>query len=345
MTEQSLQDAILRHSLQILRLAAGQQQDVDRIMADLQGELKQLLDSGDLSNATKKQIKELIAEAEAVIHPAYANAAKAVDTQALALIVAEKTVAITEGMMGITAAMPSVETLASLSKDVLIDGAPSSAWWAKQAEDLTFRFAAQVRQGVINAETQQQIVARIVGKRGEPGIMEVARQHARTLVHSSVMTAANDARLATYRKNGRFIAGVRWLATLDGHTCKRCMALDGASWDLDGNPIKGTKINWNGGPPIHFGDRCVLSPIAKGLDELGFAGMDAKIEAASMRASKDGPVKAGSFQDFLERQSPDFINRTLGKERADLFRKGKITVKDLVSASGRELTLEQLKAH
>jgi hypothetical protein len=53
-------------------------------------------------------------------------------------------------------------------------------------------------------------------------------------VHSSVMSAANDARLATFRRNARFIKGVRWLATLDGHVCVRCAALDGQAWDLDG---------------------------------------------------------------------------------------------------------------
>lgn len=344
MSEIKLQDAILRNSLQILRLAAGEQAAVDQIMADLQAELKQLLNSRDLSASTQRQIKALIVDAEGVIHPAYGQAAKSVDTQALAIIVAEKTVAITEEMMGVTASMPSSETLASLSKDVIIDGAPSSAWWAKQADDLAFKFAAQVQQGIINAETQQQIVQRIVGKRGEPGIMEVSRRDARTLVHSSVMSAANDARLATYRKNSRHIAGVKWLSTLDSHSCKVCAALDGSSWDLEGKPIKGTDYRFQA-PPKHWSCRCVLSPIPKSLDELGFKGMDAKIAAASMRASKDGPVKDNGFQAFLERQPDAFVNKTLGKARADMFRAGKITLKDLISASGRELTLEQLQAH
>ena len=77
-----------------------------------------------------------------------------------------------------------------------------------------------------------------------------------------MMTAANEARLATFRNNGRLFKGVRWLATLDGHTCPRCAALDGQAWDLDGERLPGTKVDFLA-PPIHFGDRCVLSPIPK----------------------------------------------------------------------------------
>jgi hypothetical protein len=91
------------------------------------------------------------------------------------------------------------ERLASLTKDVLIDGAPSSAWWEQAGEDTAFKFAAQVRQGwSMERRTSGSLRALSVA---EPGIMDVARRNARALVHSSVMSAANDARLATFRKN------------------------------------------------------------------------------------------------------------------------------------------------
>jgi SPP1 gp7 family putative phage head morphogenesis protein len=339
MSEIELTDQILRHSLEILRLSAGEQARADAMMAELIAELRMLLLSRDVSAATKRDIEAIIAEADRAIAAKYAELATSVDTHELALIVAEKTAHLVEG---VGATMPTAARLASLTKDVLIDGAPSSAWWSKQAEDTAFKFAAQVRQGVINNETQAQIVQRIVGKNGEPGIMDVARRNARALVHSSVMNAANQARLASFRAMSAHIAGVRWLATLDGHTCPRCAALDGQGWTLDGEKLPGTEVTFQA-PPIHWNDRCVLSPIPKGLDEI-FPGMDAKIAAASMRASKDGPIAAKvTFNDFLHRQSPAFIDKMLGKGRADLFNAGKITVRDLVSGTGRELTLDELR--
>lgn len=335
MNEITLRDLILRQSLQILRLSAGQQAETDEQLRKLSAELKILLQSNVLSEAGKRDIEALFKAANDLINPAYKVAGSVTDTHALAMVIADKTVqALAE--LGPSALAPSAERLASLTKDVLIEGAPSSAWWAKQAEDTAFKFAAQVRQGVINGETNERIVQRIVGKRGEPGIMDVARRNARSLVHSSVMSAMNEARLATYRKNSRFIKGLRWLATLDGHTCNRCAALDGSAWDLDGKPIDGTKIAFMA-PPIHFGDRCILSPIPKNTLGLDFG--------PDTRASSQGPITGDtSFDAYLKRLSPAQVEEQFGKGRANLLLKGTITVKDLVSGTGRELSLEQLKA-
>lgn len=251
MSEIELRDSILRHSLQILRATAGEQAVVDEILKQLEKDLRKLLQSQSLTGAQKRQVEALIREADEIIEPAYSQIAKSFDARTLALIVAEKTVETMGDVFPVDVSMPTQERLDSLSRDVMIDGAPSSAWWERQAEDTKFKFGAEVRQGVINGETNERIVQRIVGKGGEPGIMEVQRRHARTLVHSSVMTAANEARLATFRKNKRLISGVRWLSTLDSHTCIICAALDGKGWDLDGAPLKGTKVAFEA-PPKHF---------------------------------------------------------------------------------------------
>ena len=340
MTEQTLADAILRHSLQIMRLSAGEQASVDKVLAELARELKDLIQTADLAEATKRDIEKLIGQADDAIKVGYLRAGASADTYELAVIVAEKTQEIMQDAIPADARLPSDTALMQLGKDVLIDGAPSSAWWSKQAEEVQFRFAAQVRQGIVNGETQERIVGRIVGRAGEPGIMDVARRNARSLVHSSVMTAMNQARLATFRKNSRTIKGVRWLATLDGHTCPRCMALDGQAWNLDGEKLPGTEVEFMA-PPIHFGDRCILSPIPKTFREIG---IDIPEPDAGQRASKDGPVHGKTtFDDFLKRQSPAFVDSVLGKERAAMFRAGKISVRDLVSGTGRELTLKQLR--
>lgn len=338
MSEIELRDAILRQSLQLLRLSAGQQGEAEQIIRQLEAELRALLQSNVLSDAGKAEVQALIDEAQKIIKPAYAEAATVSDTHALALIVAQQTVKIVPGISGPTAA-----TLASLTKDILIDGAPSSAWWQRQAEDLAFKFAAIVRQGVANGHTNEQIVRAFAGGKNEPGIMNIARKNARSLVHSSVMTAANQARLATFRANADVIAGVRWLATLDVHTCIICGALDGQKWNLDGSKIDGTTVDFMA-PPAHFSCRCILTPVPKrtALEE-SFPGIGAKIDAMRTRATAGGDVPATTtFNDFLKRQSPEFVDEVLGKRRAELFLAGRLTLRDLISGNGRELTLEQL---
>jgi hypothetical protein len=111
-----------------------------------------------------------------VIAQRYGQIPGLLDTHELVLIVADRTLEALR--MAVPAAIaPSAERLASLAKDVLIDGSPAKDWWARQGEDLAFKFAAEVRKGVLDGQTQEQIVARIVG-RGDHGLCAPQRAHA-----------------------------------------------------------------------------------------------------------------------------------------------------------------------
>lgn len=343
MSETQLTDAIIRQAIELQRVSASDEGRALEIMADLERDLRSLLAQGNLNEATRREIEALLKEADKAIASRYATLGGLVDTRGIALFVAEQTVSTMTGLLD-TAIKPTPERLASLSKDVLIDGAPSSAWWKRQAEATAFNFAREVRQGVIEGATNEQIVARIVGRGDEVGILDKARRDVRALVHSSVMNAANQARLETYRKNRDVIAGVRWLATLDSRTCVTCGALDGSEWDLEGKPRGETTLQFQL-PPAHWNCRCVASPVTKGFDEiLGTTGFDAIFGRGQQRASQFGPVDDMTFAAFLKRQSPEFVERSLGKRRAELWQQGRITLTDLVSGSGRELTLDELRA-
>jgi SPP1 gp7 family putative phage head morphogenesis protein len=335
--EQDLADKILQHALDLQRLSAGDEAKALATLKQLEDELRALMGSKTLSAASQRELAALIAEAEKAIDARYAIVAGTVDTQRLMLVVAENTAAAMQSVLAGEIARVTAQTIASLAQAILIEGAPSAAWWAKQSEDVAFKFATAVRQGVINGETNERIVARVAGKQG---FMEIARHNARSLVHSSIMTAANEARWATYSANAELADGVRWLATLDSHTCLRCGALDGAAWGFDRKPLKPSTVKFQGLPPLHWACRCVVSliPSTSALDPE----MAAEIKADQMRASKDGPVANQNFDAFLNRQSPEFIANTLGKRRAELYQAGKLTLRDLVSGTGRPLTLDEL---
>lgn len=339
MTEQAAADAILRNALELQRLSANDEAEALAIMRRLERELRTLLSGDELSTAQRSTIRQIVADADAAITGRYRDMSKVVNVEELMLHVADRT---QEAMRQInsSAGIPTAARMASLSRDVLIDGSPMAAWWSRQAEDLSFRFAAEVRQGVTLELTNEQIVSRIVGRGDEPGILPMARRHVRTLVHSSIMAAANDARLETYRKNSKYAAGVRWLSTLDSNTCVTCAALDGSRWDLEGKKLGDTTLDFHF-PPAHPNCRCVLSPVAKSLDGI-FPGIDAAIRRQSRRASSEGPVADMSFEAFLRRQDRAFVDEVLGPGRADLWLSGSITLTDLVSGSGRPLTLSQI---
>lgn len=340
MTEVELADAIVRHALELQAVANHDEAAAVRELDALADDLRQLLNRRTLSSATKRDLAAILTEAEKAIAGRYSNIAGVVDLSGIAEHVAQRTIeTIRTGFPALT--MPTAERIASLAKSILIDGARSAAWWAKQAEDTQFRFAAIVRRGVINGETNEQIVARIAGRNG---LLDIARRNARSLVHSSVMTAANRARLDTYRNAfGKQASGVRWLATLDSHTCPSCAALDGSEWGFEGKRLGTTALEFTV-PPKHWNCRCVLTPVlATKLDEIfGVKGLDEKLKP-TVRASSQGPVQNMTFAQFLKRQSPEFIDEVLGAKRAELYRQGKITLTDLVTKSGRVKALDELR--
>jgi len=334
-------DEILSRQITLMRFSAGEKQKVFQIFLQMQDELKAKLQNG-FTSFERARIAKLLAECTKIINGFYDGIQSQFDFSGLAKAEAEASIK-AMAVIGLDVSIPSASVLKAMVSDTLLQGAPLKAWWAKQAEDTAFKFSAQVRQGVAQGETLQQIITRIVGspKHGTVGIMEVSRRNASTLVHDSIMQIANDSKLAVYRENSDIVKGVHWLATFDSHVCPRCAALNGAEWDLEGNPINDTKFQFQA-PPLHTNDRCVLTPITKTYKELG---IDIPEMDTGTRASDLGQIKADtSFSSFLKRHDAAYADNLLGKGKAELWRSGKITLTDLISQNGRELTLKQLQA-
>jgi SPP1 gp7 family putative phage head morphogenesis protein len=227
--------------------------------------------------------------------------------------------------------------------DTLLTGAPLADWWEKLGQDVSFKVVSQIRQGIAQGETLQDIITRVVGnpKKGIPGVMEASRRNASTLVHDTIMQITNDAKLAVYRENSDVVKGVEQLSTLDSKTSDICIAYSGAKWDLDGEPIGGTTLPFDGGPPRHPNCRSVLVPVLIPWKELGVNVEPPK----GTRASDLGPVPADmSFDAFLKRHDKEYQDELLGKGKADLWRSGKISLRDLISQDGRPMTLKDLRA-
>ena len=337
-----LQDDAISHQISLLRFTAGEKKKTLATLTQLQKDLRLLL-LGDLTDFGKARVNRLLKQADDVIATKYVQIQNEIDCQGLAKNEAAVAVKSLAGI-GLDAALPTEAALKALVNGSLIEGAPSAAWWAKQSDETAFKFAAQVRQGIAPSETVQQIVRRVIGSKrlGIPGIMETSRRGATALVHTSIQQVANDARLATFKANDDLVKGVRQVSTLDSHTTKICIAYSGAAWDMDGKPIDGNKLPFNGGPPRHFNCRSVLVPITKTYKELG---LDIPEVAAGTRASDLGQVpQTTTFESFLKRHDAEYVDNLLGPGRSKLYRDGKITLQQLVDGQGRELTLKQLEA-
>lgn len=351
LADQLLIDELLAGQLDLMRFEASVRQKVFRLLIDLQRELTTELNHVNLTTASKARIEAVLNQASAIIDRYYVTlAGQSSDAASAAVEVATRSTfnAMRSTVLAqIGVGLPTKAILSTLIGDTLIQGAASAEWWGRQAKDLQFRFASAVRQGVAAAETQEQIVARIAGspRKGIPGIMDIARSNARGLVHSTLQSVANTARLETFKKNADVLDKLEWLATLDGSTCPLiCGPRDLKTYTIEDAPQPiGHTLLWNGGPgAIHFGCRCIVVGVRKSFKDLG---VDIPEPDIGERASDSGTVPSDtSFESFLKRKGQAYQNETLGVGRAQLWRDKKLTLSQLLDLHGNPLSLIELKA-
>lgn len=343
--DEQLEDDILHHSLELFRLIASKSTAVMKRIKTMEKRLIGELAAGELSSARKRQINKLLQSSDDIITETYDSFPDEIEAPEIARTVATVTGRSLTVALGVEAIkLPSEDYFASVASDILIKTAPSAgganvaAWFEKQAQDTAFKFTAQVRQGLANSETNQQIIARIVGKRGIPGVLEIPRRNAAVLVQTSVQAIANDARMTTFEKNNDVIKGYRQVSTLDSHTSLICIAYSGATWNKDFEGL----LPYDGGCPRHWNCRSLIVPVTKTFRELGINIDEPK---PTTRASDEGQISAQTtFDEFLKRKGKAYQDEMLGEGRADLWRGGKLTLRDLVDGKGRPLTLKELRA-
>lgn len=336
----NIQAALLRQQLDLLRLEAGAREKVLDTLDDMVDELVQKLATQDLTSFNKARTSAFINAAADSIEEYYSKIFVGMDKTLLgaAEVQARATAKLLEKTyigIELAASLPTDTFLERLVSNAVILGAPSEEWWARQSRDTSFRFANAVRQGLVAGDTAEGVVSRV------KATIDVSRSNARSLVHSSIMEVAAEARMETFKKNADVIEGIRQVSTLDSSTTDICMAYDGAEFDLDGNPINGTTLPYEGGVPRHWGCRSVEVPITMTFKELG---IDMPEPKAGTRASEDGPVPARmTFDDFLSAHTEEEQNEMLGTGRAELWRNGDITLQQLLDQKGNPLTLEELQ--
>lgn len=89
--------------------------------------------------------------------------------------------------------------------------------------------------------------------------------------------------------------------------------------------------------------RCILTYLPSSLDAiLGTTGLDEK--AKPSRTSSEGLLTGDTTMTGYLQRNPKEAAEILGVRRVAMFRAGKLTLRDLVSGTGRQLTLKELAA-
>lgn len=349
-------DLFTRHAIDLQRVDAGQRRQIRRLLKDLEGDIVSQLAKVDPTapaRGTYRQARlaKLLEQVRDTIKASYRNASTMLrsELRELADIEAQfATRAINQGVgFGLATSEVTRGQLSALVDGVLVQGSPVGEWWQRQAGDTLQRFTDEMRRGIAEGETNAQLIRRIRGgtQNGEPvqGFMQTTRRNAESLVRSATRATAEAAREITYGQNSDILKGVVWLATLDSRTTVGCAARDGLLYSVgDHRPI-GHDLAWESGPGNrHWGCRSSSAPVTKSYRELG---IDVDEAPPGTRASMNGQVPQDTtFDGWLKRQPVSVQEDALGAGRADLWRSGGLSFRDLLDGNGRELSLAELRA-
>ena len=327
-------DELTERQLQLLRVDAEIRREILIELKKLEREiLSKLIE---IDNFTQKRLQSILSDVRIAIKETYQIINEKMIDNLIELSKIETTATVNNlATVSVVATDLSVEKIKKLVQGTLIAGAPSETWWKRQGEKLTRNFEDQMRQGVLLGENNSKLIQRVRGTKAfnyTNGLMNVSRNDAEALVRSSVQTASNQSRFEVMETANNVIKYYRQVSTLDSRTSDICIVRDGKRWETKTKkPVK-HNLSFQV-PPLHWNCRSSLIAEIEGVNL-----------NETTRASKDGPVPANfTFEDFLKRKGDAFADEVLGKGKAELWRKGKIKLSQLLDQSGNPLTLEELK--
>lgn len=338
-------EKIVTFQIQLKRLDAGTRKRVVTVLEKLQKDLISEVSGQEITGLSKASINAKLKDISTILVDYYSQAEDILDQDLKGLAKAQTKQAVKSlqetVFINTDVNIPTETLIDRVVKNTLITGGPISSWWQRQTDDLKFKLGNAIRQGVLLNETNQQIIARIVGKGAEPGILPIARRNAAALVQTAVAGVANDARQLVYERNDDIIKSFVWFTALDSHVCPLCMGRSGKEWknNKERTPI-GHSIPLEI-PPIHYNDRCLLLPRTLTFEEMGIELPETPV---GTRASSLGQIDGNTtFDEYLKMVPQSQQDEMLGKGRAQLWRDKKITLNDLLDGQGRELTLAELE--
>ena len=336
---EQLQDDAIRHAVFLQRLRSHEVNEIlaflnDEVYPDLLAEIESRL-SRKLST---KRLSELKKAYETILRNGYADAAELLKNDLKPISVAEAEWQVNSlnkalGPIRIQTTIPSIRTLEALvNKNVR--GQTIDKWFSDLSRTTSDEITRRLKIGISQGEPIQRLNQRIRGTKArnfDDGVINASRRHAETITRTSVNEITTQAREETYKKNDDVVKGVKWLSTLDFKTSDICQARDGQVFRTGEGPR----------PPAHMQCRSTTTPITKSWKELGINLSEAP---PGTRSSLNGQVPEDiTYPQWLRKQSKAGQDEALGKGRAEIFRRGKLSDKQIFKPRDKPLTLKEMK--
>jgi len=329
-SHQKLLERLIRHQVMVQRYAGSQIKSAMPIIRQLARDLRGRIAAGDATEfqvgrmvALERDLQLLVGTATGRIQGALELEDFAVQEAQFAqkLLGASVSVDLAEGLD-----LDAVRAITTRRQMQLVQGKTVRRltipqMWDEFSDGVGRDAMRVVQAGVLEGRTQQAMareVSQLVTSR--------SRRQAETVIRTATNGIGGAARDSVYRDNADILDGERFLATLDSRTTMTCAGFDQKVFPLGQGPR----------PPLHYGCRSLRVPEVKPQYRLAVKGE---------RASIDGPVSnQTTYGGFLRRQDAEFQDKVLGKERAELFRAGKVRIDQFTDDNGIVLSLDELRA-
>ncbi|MCK3657231.1 hypothetical protein A4G18_00475 [Pasteurellaceae bacterium Pebbles2] len=334
--DEQLESLLADRKIILFRYDAYLRQQIYKKLTALQKKLLNRLASADIENINKKESVQLLKNIKELINESYQNVSEFSQSELNELFPLEvdavHSIYNESVKFDLFNQVPAYK-LQSIKNAGIISGSPLEDWWSKQANDLNFKFTNIIRQGILDGKPTSELISEV------KELLVASRRWSETLVRTAVMKVHDQAQQALRDENLDILKGEQQISTLDLRTSEICRVRDGKAWDLDKKPIGEHDLPYQR-PPLHPNCRSTLRLLTKSWRELG---IDVDEIPESTRASMDGQIKEGlNYEDWLKNKSPEEQDKVLGKGKADLWRNGVITFRDMLDQSGRPLTLKEL---
>ncbi|MBS6051291.1 MAG: minor capsid protein [Haemophilus haemolyticus] len=334
--DELLESLLADRKILLFRYDAHLRREIYKKLTALQKQLINKISVVGVEGVNQRELNRLLKEVKELVTETYNNISDYSSSELNALLPIETvaTYKIYNAAFKFDLFSPVPEyKIKAIKSTVIVAGSPLNDWWAKQGADVTFKFSSMIRQGMLDGKQTSLLITET------KELLQISRRHAETLVRTAVMKVHDKAQEVLRDANADIIKGEQHISTLDLRTSDICRARDGKLWNLDKKPI-GHNLPYQR-PPLHPNCRSTLRLVTKSWRELG---LDADDVPESTRASMDGQVKDNlNYEDWLKSKTTEQQDEVLGKGKADLWRKGIITFRDMIDQSGRPLTLKELK--
>lgn len=334
----SIEDALIRRQVFIQRFSGSQAMRAEQMLESLYANLiVRLLRS--TTDFQQGRLTILLNDIETLLDRGFIEIGEFISDEAL--VFAEAETLFSQGVIQSNSkAILGTPAIAQIEQAVLMSGMDVpigansltlseaiAAFKDKKMIDITLI----INNGILTGETTQQITKNITTVFGSKHKAQV-----NTLVRTSINHASSMARATISAQNAALLKGEEWVATLDSNTTLICGGRDGRIFPVGVGPY----------PPAHWNCRSVRVPVVKDEFAIGSQGAKRPEISADGRGTTSSKTK---FDSWLRRQPADFQDEYFsqfpdGLEKAKLFRIGKVSIDRFRDETGRDFTLEQLRA-